>query len=109
VIDIPMMGRFTMDSNHSGSLIMIELNVKKMSCGHCVQMVTGALKSVDKDAAVRIDLQTGRVSVESRAPAAELAAAVTGAGYPAAPWTGTAAASSRQGGGCCNGRQKEGV
>jgi len=78
---------------------MTELNVKNMTCGHCVQMVTGALKSVDQDAAVRIDLQTGRVSVDSTAPAADLAGAVTRAGYPAAPWTGSVANSRQRG--CC--------
>ena len=84
---------------------MIELNVRNMTCGHCVQTVTGALKSVDKDAAVRVDLQTGRVSVESGAPVAELVKVVTQAGYPTAQATGFASGISRQSGGCCCSRK----
>lgn len=82
---------------------MIELNVKNMTCGHCVQTVTGALKSLDKNADVHIDLQTGRVSVESKAPIAELVNVVTQAGYPAAPWTGLAEPNARRSG-CCSSR-----
>jgi len=55
--------------------------VTGMTCGHCVHAVTGAITSLDADAAVHVDLTTGRIEVESDFPRAELAAAITGEGY----------------------------
>jgi copper chaperone len=74
-----------------------------MTCGHCVNTVTRAIQSIDKSAAVQVDLQTGRVQVESSAAAADLLKAVNDAGYPAAQskGVGLAAAPDRQSGCCC--------
>lgn len=55
--------------------------VTGMTCGHCVRAVTGAIVGRDAHAAVRIDLATGRVEVESGLPRATLAAAITEEGY----------------------------
>lgn len=63
---------------------MIELNVNGMTCGHCASTVTRAIKSVDPEASVHVDLEGKRVHVQSRSPAEALAKAVTEAGYPAA-------------------------
>lgn len=62
---------------------MIELRVLNMTCGHCVSAVTKALKAVDPQATVDVDLETKRVRVESRQPAAMLTKALDEAGYPA--------------------------
>ena len=62
---------------------MIELNVKEMTCGHCVGAVTRAVKSVDPSAGVQVDLQSGRVRVDGRSAAGELIKALEQAGYPA--------------------------
>ena len=51
---------------------MIELNVKGMMCGGCAGTVEKAIKRVDADAAVTIDLASGKVSVETRADAPRL-------------------------------------
>jgi len=59
--------------------------VTGMTCGHCVRAVTAAIAARDAEAAVRIDLATGRVEVESDAPRAELAAAISEEGYFVAP------------------------
>lgn len=82
---------------------MIELNVKNMTCGHCVNTVTRAIQSVDANAAVQVDLQTGRVQIDGSAAAVELLKAVNDAGYPAAQskGVGLAPASARQSGCCC--------
>lgn len=61
---------------------MIEFTVKDMSCGHCVARVTAAVKSVDAQAQVVIDLPAKRVQIESARDAAHLAAALAAAGYP---------------------------
>jgi len=61
---------------------MISFQVNDMTCGHCVSTVTKALKAVDKDAKVQIDLATHRVQVEpASADAEELADAIKDAGY----------------------------
>ncbi len=62
---------------------MIELNVKDMTCGHCVGVVTQAVKSVDPQASVQVDLESKRVRVEGGKSADELIGALGAAGYPA--------------------------
>ena len=65
---------------------MISLRVNDMTCGHCVNTITKAVKTADKDATVVIDLAARRVEIESAAlDSAELARIITDAGYtPAA-------------------------
>lgn len=61
---------------------MTEFKVSNMSCGHCVRAVTEALRQVDPQAQVQVDLPTQRVNVQSSAEPAALAAALKEAGYP---------------------------
>ena len=63
---------------------MIELNVKGMMCGGCVSSVEKAIKRVDADASVNVDLAAGKVSVESKADAKTLGDAITAAGFEVA-------------------------
>jgi copper chaperone len=60
---------------------MLTLQVKGMTCGHCANAVTRAVTEVDPKAQVRVDLAAGRVEVDTSASAADVAAAVTEAGY----------------------------
>ena len=62
---------------------MIELKVDNMTCGHCVSAVTKALKAVDPEARVDVDLEAKRVRVETRQPVDLLTKALDKAGYPA--------------------------
>lgn len=62
---------------------MLELNVTGMTCGHCVRTVTQAVKAVDPEAQVQVDLGSKRVRVEGRSSADELIRALGKAGYPA--------------------------
>ena len=78
---------------------MIELNVKQMTCGHCVGAVTRAVKSVDPSAAVQLDLPSGRVRIEGRSAAGPLIKALDDAGYPASLAQGAASPAPRKG--CC--------
>lgn len=64
---------------------MIELTVKDMTCNHCVGVVTKAVKSVDPNATVTVDLSSKRVEVESATDAAAFAVALEQAGYPSTP------------------------
>jgi copper chaperone len=64
---------------------MLRYQVDDLSCGHCVQAVTQAVKGVDPTAVVTIDLPTKRVEVQSSAADAAVAGAIREAGYtPAA-------------------------
>lgn len=64
---------------------MYELNVEGMTCNHCVGRVTRAIKELDSGANVEIDLAAKLARVESSTPVAQVAEALTDAGYPASP------------------------
>jgi copper chaperone len=61
---------------------MVSFQVNDMSCGHCVGVITRAVKDADRDAEVRIDLSKHLVEIEPKACDAEqLRAAIAEAGY----------------------------
>lgn len=60
---------------------MIELKVQGMTCNHCVHAVTRAVKSVDPQAQVRVDLGAGTVAVDGQSSAEVLSKAISDAGY----------------------------
>lgn len=85
---------------------MIELDVKNMSCGHCVRTVKEAVNAVDSAAVVEVDLKRGRVLVDGQSPAADLMASLQAAGYPSAVAIAIAdapaqAATPKKSGCCC--------
>jgi copper chaperone len=61
---------------------MIAFEVNDMTCGHCVSTITQALKAVDPQAQVTIDLGRHRVQVESQRVGQDaLRDAIAEAGY----------------------------
>ncbi len=61
---------------------MITFEVNDMTCGHCASTITRAVKNLDQDARVQIDLATHQVAITSRtAELQELTDAITEAGY----------------------------
>lgn len=60
---------------------MPEYNVTNMACGHCSNAITEALKAVDANAQITVDLEKKIVSVQSSAGDDALRAAIVGAGY----------------------------
>ncbi|RZL49387.1 MAG: copper chaperone [Variovorax sp.] len=58
-----------------------KFEVTGMSCGHCANVVQGAVRVVDPEAQVTVDLETGHVDVVSEQPRADIAAAIENAGY----------------------------
>ncbi len=84
---------------------MITFEVDEMTCGHCVRSITQAVRSIDRDAGVQIDLASHRVAVESaRLDAGALAQAIRAAGYTPVEVTSTSvapAASAPRAGCCC--------
>ena len=63
---------------------MIELNLPDMTCGHCVRVVTQAVKTVDEQATLEVDLPSHRVRIDSPAPPERFRAALAEQGYPPA-------------------------
>lgn len=55
--------------------------VQGMSCGHCVSAVTQAVKSLDPQAEVRVDLASGKVEVQSQQERAAILRAIEEEGY----------------------------
>jgi len=58
--------------------------VTGMTCGHCEQAVTRALKQVDPQAQIKIDRAQDRVEVQSNAPRESLVQAIAEEGYAVA-------------------------
>ena len=88
------------------SKTMVTFQVDDMTCGHCVGAITKAVKAVDANAQVNIDLARHLVEIESTdVGATTLGAAITAAGYAAIPVAGALASQSRPTtrGGCCCG------
>lgn len=82
---------------------MVSFQVNDMTCGHCVSTITKAVRAVDKNATVNIDLAGHRVEIEpSEADAQELSDAIHEAGYtPVRVAGGGTATGKTGGGGCC--------
>ncbi len=58
--------------------------VNDMTCGHCAGAVTQAVKTVDPQAEVKVDLASGRVEVQSQQDHAAIAHAIQEEGYEVA-------------------------
>jgi copper chaperone len=61
----------------------VHLAVKGMTCGGCANAVTRVVRKADPEAIVNVDLASGRVEARTVADPAQLAAAITKAGYEA--------------------------
>lgn len=62
---------------------MQQFDLKGLTCGHCVRAVTEAIKRLDENAEVDINLATGRMTVVSELPPTEIIKAVFAEGYEA--------------------------
>lgn len=60
---------------------MTRFTVPDMTCGGCVKAITTAVQRLDPGASVATDLATHLVEITSARSAAELAAAIDGAGF----------------------------
>lgn len=58
-----------------------QLQVKGMSCQHCVKGITQAIQSQDPQAAVSVDLTQGQVHVQSALSHSAIVQAITEEGY----------------------------
>lgn len=61
---------------------MISFEVKDMTCGHCASTITKAVKAVDRQAQVQVDLEHHLVAIApAEASIDELRDAIAEAGY----------------------------
>lgn len=61
-----------------------QFDVKGMTCGHCERAIVHAVRGVDTEAVVKVDLPTGRVDVESEKSREAIANAIREEGYEVA-------------------------
>ena len=61
-----------------------QFDVKGMTCGHCERAVVHAVREVDTEAVVKVDLLTGRVEVQSDRSRDAIANAIREEGYEVA-------------------------
>jgi copper chaperone len=59
----------------------MEFEVKDMTCGHCVSLITKAVKEVDQSATIDVNLDQKRVKVASAATSDEMLHAISESGY----------------------------
>src|SRR5688572_12000745 len=83
-LDLTIVARFTIEPHHRGLSMNQTFQVQGMSCGHCVGAVTQAVKSVDPQAEVKVDLASGKVEVQSQQDKAAIARAIEDEGYKVA-------------------------
>ncbi|SIT47915.1 conserved hypothetical protein [Paraburkholderia ribeironis] len=85
---------------------MIAFEVNDMTCGHCVSLITKALKAVDNDAKFTVDLARHLVTIESTdADPSELRDAIADAGYTPVRIEDAAANACTQAKSCCGQQQ----
>lgn len=63
----------------------MKFNVPDMSCGHCKASVEAAIRSVDAQAEINVDLTSKNVAITSTAREADLIAVLAGKGFPSTP------------------------
>ena len=68
-------------SIYSSNTMKHIFSVTGMSCGHCVRAITHAVRALDPQATVQVDLDAQRVEVESQQPRTALADVIRDEGY----------------------------
>jgi copper chaperone len=58
-----------------------EFKVQGMTCGHCVKAVTQAVQLLDNTAVVSVELDSGKVVINSDVPRERLVEAIRDEGY----------------------------
>lgn len=64
-------------------ILVIELTLPDMTCGHCVKTVTGTVHKLDAAAQVQCDLASHTVRIETTQSAEVVKQALAEEGYPA--------------------------
>jgi copper chaperone len=82
LLDSPIVGSLNLSAQLLEERTMIAFKVEDMTCGHCASVITRAVKEVDKEAQVRVDVGAHLVEIEPKASdAGVLREAISEAGY----------------------------
>lgn len=57
------------------------LSIQKMTCGHCIRSVTSAVRAIDPNASVAVDLANGTAHVAGHIDAETAAQSIREQGY----------------------------
>ncbi|MEH3117339.1 MAG: heavy-metal-associated domain-containing protein [Methylorubrum populi] len=68
--------------------IELRMRVEGMTCEGCAEAVRRAIRRLDPEARVAVDVGSGSVAATTRAQSLDVAQALTGAGYTATAMTG---------------------
>ncbi len=60
---------------------MYEFQILTMDCNHCASTVTKAIRKIDPNAIVKVDLMSQMVRVEGQSGAEQIEEAINAAGY----------------------------
>jgi copper chaperone len=60
---------------------MIHLSVPDITCAHCAEVISKAVKGVDDAATVKVDIEAKRVGVSSTYPPSDFIEALEEVGY----------------------------
>ena len=64
---------------------MKTFHIPDMSCGHCKSTVEKTIHALDPEARIEFDMTARQISLETRAEATSVQAALAADGYPATP------------------------
>lgn len=64
---------------------MIRLSIPEMSCGHCEKAIRDAVKEVDENAGVTVDLASRTADIETTRSRDDVSGAIARAGYSNSP------------------------
>ncbi len=64
---------------------MKEFKVQGVRCGGCAGKIVAAIRVIDPEARVEVDIAAARARIASSETSARLAETITAAGYPASP------------------------
>ena len=73
--------RRSLSHHPQGAFMQYQFTVEGMTCGHCERAVVHAVREVDTDAIVKVDLASKQVSVESDKARDAIANAIREEGY----------------------------
>mgnify|MGYP002040504825 FL=1 len=80
-LDLHMMSSLRLRATFNEGVFMQEFEIQSMSCGGCASRVAQAVKNLDAQAKIEVDLPSRTVRIETTEDRASVAAALAEAGY----------------------------
>jgi copper chaperone len=84
-LDLATMSTLKLKSAFNKGVAMQEFEIQSMTCGHCASRVAQAVRNLDTQARIEVDLQARTVRIETTEDRSSVVAALAEAGYPPKP------------------------